>query len=32
MEINAHVEDFMGWESNIWETVAWNSEEWYLNK
>jgi peptide/nickel transport system substrate-binding protein len=30
MEINAHVEDFMGWESNIWETVAWNSEEWYL--
>ena len=30
MEINVHVEDFMGWESNIWETVAWNSEEWYL--
>jgi len=32
MEINAHVEDMMGWEGNIWETIAWNSEAWYLKK
>ncbi len=32
MEINAHVEALKGWEINIWETVAWNAEMWWLDR
>ncbi len=30
MDINAHVEALKGWQNNIWETIAWNAEEWWL--
>jgi peptide/nickel transport system substrate-binding protein len=32
MEINVHVDDMMGWENNTWETIAWNSEVWWLDR
>lgn len=32
MEINAHVEALKGWECNIWETIAWNAEAWWLDR
>ena len=30
MEINVHAESLQGWENNTWETIAWNSEAWWL--
>lgn len=32
MDINAHVEALKGWQNNIWETIAWNAEEWWLDR
>ena len=32
MEINVHVDDMVGWENNTWETIAWNSEAWWLDR
>jgi peptide/nickel transport system substrate-binding protein len=31
-DIDLLVEDFMGYDMNIWESVSWNSEEWWLDR
>ena len=31
-DIDLLAEDFMGYNMNVWETVAWNSEEWWLDR
>ncbi|MBN1582152.1 MAG: peptide ABC transporter substrate-binding protein, partial [Anaerolineae bacterium] len=32
MEINAHVDYLKDWQTNIWETVNWNADSWWLEK
>jgi peptide/nickel transport system substrate-binding protein len=31
-DIDLLVEDFMGYNMNIWESVSWNADEWWLKK
>jgi peptide/nickel transport system substrate-binding protein len=31
-DIDLLVEDFMGYDMNIWESVSWNSQEWWLDR
>jgi peptide/nickel transport system substrate-binding protein len=31
-DIDLLAEDFMGYDMNIWESVSWNSEEWWLDR